>query len=226
MHSNLYIDGETIQSNEGTSQGDPLAMPMYALGILPLIRKLEAVTKQVWYADDAAAGGSIQKLREWWDKTTAIAPNYGYIVNPSKTWLLVKEEHLAEAESVYRDTDIQITSTGQKYLGSCVGNSNLFKETFVKKKVEQWKKQIEKLTQIASSQPHVAYCAFKYGLRNKWMYLIRTTPNIGSLLQPIEDTVRHYFIPALTGRQAISDDERRIFSLPTRLGGLDINSWS
>ena len=40
-HSNdLFVDGESILSTEGTTQGE-IGMPMYELGILPLITKLD-----------------------------------------------------------------------------------------------------------------------------------------------------------------------------------------
>ena len=52
-------------SEEGTFQGDPLAMAMYALGILPLITGLQGCASQVWYADDATGGGSLEQVKAW-----------------------------------------------------------------------------------------------------------------------------------------------------------------
>ena len=57
----LFIDGEVLLSQEGTTQGDPLAMAMYTIAITPLIHRLEdRATKQVWFADDATASGSLR----------------------------------------------------------------------------------------------------------------------------------------------------------------------
>ena len=63
----LLVDGDTLFSQEGTRHGDPLAIPLYGLAITPLIRKLEGQYKQVWYADNSAAIGKIDPLREWWE---------------------------------------------------------------------------------------------------------------------------------------------------------------
>ena len=79
--SNLYMDGNIILSQEGTTQGDPLAMPMYALATIPLIKNLKTKVpevNQIWYADDASGSGKISKLRDWWDHLNTIGPNYGY----------------------------------------------------------------------------------------------------------------------------------------------------
>jgi len=83
----LFIDDECILSEEGTTQGDPLVMAMYALSPVPLINKLEGLATQVWFADDtaAAAAGSLVDLLDWWKQLSTLGPGYGYYVNAAKS---------------------------------------------------------------------------------------------------------------------------------------------
>ena len=48
-----------------------------------------------------------------------------------------------------------------------------------------------------------------------------TNGNKDSLNQ-LEAALRHKFLPALTGRQAFSDVEREVLSLPARIGGIGV----
>ena len=67
--TSLFIDGVTLFSKEGTTQGDPLAMAMFAVATVPLIKELSSrvSVKQLWYADDATSLGSLLEIRRWWD---------------------------------------------------------------------------------------------------------------------------------------------------------------
>ena len=64
----LFIHEESIASQEGTAQGDPIAMAMYAVAITPLIHHLANENiKQVRFADEASAGEWLKYIKNWWD---------------------------------------------------------------------------------------------------------------------------------------------------------------
>ena len=54
-------------------------MNMNGIDRLPLIDHLRKNTSvdQVWYADDLAAGGSLQNFNLWWDQPNTLGPHYG-----------------------------------------------------------------------------------------------------------------------------------------------------
>ena len=61
-----------------------------------------------------------------------------------------------------------------------------------------------------------------HACRVKWMYLMRTIPNLHDLLLPLEEAICQHLIPALTGLASCSTAERNLLTLPVRLRGLGL----
>ena len=73
--------GHFLYSKEGVTQGDPLAMITYGIGVLPLIRELPNAHPRVtqpWYADDVGAVGTFQQIKEHFRDLQARGPARGY----------------------------------------------------------------------------------------------------------------------------------------------------
>ena len=93
--------------------------------------------------------------------------------------------------------------------------------------MNEWKREVERLSEIATTQPQAAYAALTHGLVSmKWTYVARTTPNIDTLLKPLEEAIRHKLLPAITGQKAFSDTLCDLMALPAHLGGLGIINLS
>ena len=59
----LFVNGSSLLSEEGTTEGAPLAMPfLYALTTVPLKELSLVNVQQVWYADDSPAVGSLKDI--------------------------------------------------------------------------------------------------------------------------------------------------------------------
>ena len=219
--SPLFIDQQTIQSKEGTTQGDSLAMAIYAIAIRPLIDNVQNEAMQIWYADDATASGKLSNLKEWWNKLSVSGPDFGYFPNAQKSVVVTKPSHLEEATRIFAECKMTITTEGTKYLGTPIGDE-AFVNRSIEQKIAEWVKEIKQLSSIAQSEPQAAFAAFTHSVASEWLFFLRTVPVTKAQLAPLEDTIRFVFIPAISGRCAFTDKERSLLALPARLGGLGL----
>ena len=70
-----------LHSREGVTQGGPIAMIAYGIGILPLIKYLKweiPDVTQPWYADNAGALGTLARLETCFCSLTRQGPGQGY----------------------------------------------------------------------------------------------------------------------------------------------------
>ena len=226
MIINDHENSDHILSEEGTTQGDVTAMAMYAIGIRPLIDILHQKTdtskcQQVWYADDSTVAGQLREMKKWWDLLYNVGPKYGYHPKPSKTILIVKNrEFYDEAVELFEATGVKITLTGERHLGAVIGSEN-FRKEYIENKVKKWSRDVQQLAAIAKDEPQLAYSAYTKAISMRWCFLQRTIPDTGQYFIPLEETIREKLIPAIIGRK-INDLERKLVSLPVRLGGLGI----
>ena len=199
-------------------------MSIYGIANLPLIQKLQGLYWQLW---DASAGGKITQLKDWWTRIQSIGPSFvhRYYLNPSKTWLLAKEQHLETAKEVFEDCDIHITSTGQRHLGSALGSDSFLSDSMATK-MPTWVDELKNLSEVAKTDPPAAYAALTHELIANWMYLMRTTPGISDHMAPLEEVLRHIFIPAITSRKTVTDSSACVRMVRSRNGLVNSNIFS
>ena len=222
--SRLFIsDGGEILSQEGTTQGDPIAMPWYSINTSILIQSLSISipnVKQVWLADDSAGAGRIKSLYLWYKHLNTEGKKYGYLVNGMKSWLIVKSQALADEAQRIFGNEVNITVDGKRHLGDVIGSKE-YKDQYCKEKVSTWRQEIETLSEIATNQPHAAYIALTKGYRSQFTYFMRTIESFEEYVDPIHEVLNEVFLPTIFGQdEQLPDEFRELFTLPPALGGL------
>jgi hypothetical protein len=219
---NVQNATDHLYSCEGVTQGDPVSMLMYSLAVMPLIKTLRSVSDvtQNWYADDAAAVGNLEDLAQWLGSLIQEGAAYGYFPEPQKSYLIVAPQFEERAKQLFgHRLGVNVVS-GQRFLGGFIGNPTE-KELFVKKKVANWSAHVEKLARVAASQPQAAFAALTKSLQSEWTYCQRVIPVCEDIFIPLENALRDVFLPAVIGYE-VTDQDRILFSLPGRSGGLGI----
>ena len=62
-------------------------------------------------------------------------------------------------------------------------------EKFVQEKVEEWKSELLCLSRICVEEPQVCYAAYIFAVSKQWLYIMRTTPSVSHLYQPLEQCI-------------------------------------
>ncbi|KAG0712434.1 hypothetical protein GWK47_018463 [Chionoecetes opilio] len=210
----------------GTTQGDPVAMAMYALGLSVLqdvISYENTHVKQVAYADDLTGAGKITDKKKWWTLVNDNGHIIGYTPNATKSVLIVKPVYYDNGVQLFNGSGVIVTKDGQRHLGEVIGTEE-FKVKYVGEKVSEWVKEVYVLSDMAKTEPHAAYSAFTHSLQHRWSFVKRTIPGISLLLRPLENSIRNTFLPALLRSHIIGDNERALLTFPPRLGGMGITS--
>ena len=216
-----------LEGQEGISQGDPLAMLLYGVALMPLAERMQQAVPsalQPWFADDSAIAGTSEQCAECLEFLCEQGPDYGYFPEPEKSWHICKTQDEAEAKVAFMVRDMKVNFTrGHRYLGGFLGGTHV-KLGWLEDKVEVWADAVKTLARIAVRFPQTAYSALVLVLQNEWQYVQRTCPSIGFTFAPVEAALRNHFLPALLGVETITGEDRELYAHGVKQGGLAIRN--
>ena len=173
----------------------------------------------MWLADDSTSAGKISFLKDWYDILIEDGHKFGYYVNRSKSWLIVKDEVTKiKAQEEFGDS-VNITTEGQRHLGAVIGSSD-FKNLYCSTKVAKWMEELMNLNEIAEVHPQMVYAAYTKGYMSKFTYFMRTIDGFHEFLTPIDEVINDHFIPTLFGSDSQLPELREVLELRTSDGGL------
>ena len=218
-----------LLSREGVTQGDPLAMALYGIALLPLAERLRTACADVlqpWFADDAAMQGSPSSVAECFKLLLAIGPHFGYYPEPAKSFAICPLATEAAAKLVFDEAELPVQfCRGNRYVGGYVG-STAMQDRWVEPKVAEWVDGILALSKVAGKYPQSAFAGFTQSLQSEWQYMCRCVPGVEKHFGPIEEAIAGVLIPALLAvdKDKICGDFRRLLTHGVKQCGLNIRN--
>ena len=77
-------------------------------------------------------------------------------------------------------------------------------EEWVRPKLEAWSRGVYMLSKIAKRYPRSAYAGLGVLLQIEWQYLQINVPGVGSMMGPIEDTLKEAMFPSFFRGEEVS----------------------
>ena len=73
-------------------------------------------SKEVPFTDDLTNA----EIKQYWELLLQVGPKYSHYPKPSKSHLIVKEEHFDKAKFIFKGSEVKITKSGQRHLGAAI----------------------------------------------------------------------------------------------------------
>ena len=220
-HPFLYEGDVIFESCQGVQQGDPLGPLLFALTLMPLVKKIAAkynLLVNAWYLDDGSIIGKADEVVKVFNLLMEEGPEYGLILNQSKCeiwWPSTVAQY-----SLFPSAVIRIEEEGVDLLGALLGSSD-FANRITMIRVSKIEKLLEK-TQSLDHPLHqlllLRYCTgmprFGYALR---------TGNPLAIQEAIRsfDAIIDKALLSIIGK-GLDAKRRALAGLPVRMGGLGI----
>ena len=118
-------------------------------------------------------------------------PGRGYSPKPAKSLFIsdtLEQEEASKRELAVEGLTLNLVS-GSSYLGAYFGPQAEL-EAWVKPQVEAWSHRVRVLAKISRRHPQSAYTVLGMSLQSEWQYLQRTVLRVGTLMGPIEESLR------------------------------------
>lgn len=83
--------------------------------------------------------------------------------------LAVVLKYEAKSREVFENSQIKITTDGERHMGAVV-DSNEFRDMYITEKVQKWVADIEELS-IAKDEPQSALASFTKAIPHRWTFV-------------------------------------------------------
>ena len=136
------------------TQGDPLVIIAYIIGILPLIKNLKREIPDVtqpWYADDAGALSMLARIDTYFNSLTHQGPGRGYHLKQSKIILVVHPKNI-KALKVFGGRHGFKLCMGVHYLRGYIGDGES-KHDCQRERMLTWEKNIGTISKTTGKYP-------------------------------------------------------------------------
>jgi len=130
-------------------------------------------------------------------------PKFRKINFAFNSFVPIPVQEMVYLKAIQKITPMDVSVSGIINLGSVIG-TGLFREQYIRNKVESWVKDLQSLSKYTQDDPQAVYSAFTKSLSSRWTHFQRTVPDASELFEPLEYAIRNRLIPALVGRE-VSD---------------------